>query len=128
MMLEGTDRYPTMLLDAYTIVQRWESHPAGVLPGNDGITLKMNTGSSGAVGDDGDATNNNQYVFAQRVAAPIPQSWLVLESSATDTVFCNPQLLSNVQTIPIPFEHHWDYWIPTNEFGWQIPWPRYHLA
>ena len=72
------------------------------MPGNDGIALTTNTGSSGAVGDDGDATNNNQYVFAQRVAVPIPQSWLVLDNAATDTVFCNSQLLSNVQTIPIP--------------------------
>ena len=71
-MLEGTDRYPTMLLDAYTILQRLESRPAGVLPGNDGIALTMNTGSSDAVGDDGDATNNNQNVFAQQVASPIP--------------------------------------------------------
>ena len=55
MMLEGNDRYPTTLLDAYTILQCWD----------DGIALTTNTGSSGAVGDDGDATNNNQYVFAQ---------------------------------------------------------------
>ena len=92
-MLEGTNQYPIMLLDAYTILQCWESLPAGGLPGNDGIALTTNTGSSGAVSDGGDATNNNQYVFAQRVAAPIPQSWLVLDSTATDTVFCNSQLL-----------------------------------
>ena len=64
-MLEGTDRYPTTLLDAYTILQHWESLPAGVLPGNDGIALTTNTRSSGAGGNDGDATSNNQYVFAQ---------------------------------------------------------------
>ena len=91
-----------MLLNAYTILQSWESLPAGVLPGNDGIALTTNTGSSGAGGNDGDATSNNQYVFAQRVAVPIPQSWLVLDSAATDTVFCNPQLLSDVWMVPTP--------------------------
>ena len=101
-MLEGTDRYPTMLLDAYTISQCWESLPTNVLPGNDGIALTMNTGSSWEGGNGVDATSNNQYVFAQLVTVPIPQSWLVLDSAATDTVFCNSQLLSDVWTVPIP--------------------------
>ena len=101
-MLEGTDRYPTTLLDAYTILQRWESLPAGTLPVNDGIALATNTTSSGADGGDGDITSNNQYVFAQRVTVPIPLSWLVLDSAATDTVFCNPELLSDIRTVPIP--------------------------
>ena len=91
-----------MLLDAYTILQHWESLPAGAFPGNDGIALTTNTGSSGEVGDEGDTTNNNQYVFVQWVTVPIPESWLELDSAATDTVFCNSQLLSNVQTMPIP--------------------------
>ena len=109
----------TMLLDAYTILQHWESLPTSVLPGNDGIALTTSTGSSGAGGDDGNATSNNQYVFAQRVTVPIPQSWLVLDSAATATVFCNPQLLTDVWTVPTPsIEHHWDHWIPTNKFDW----------
>ena len=101
-MLEGTDRYPTTLLDAYTILQRWESLPTGTLPVNDGIALATNTTSSGADGGDGDITNNIQYVFAQRVTVPIPQSWLVLDSAATDTVFSNPELLSDIRMVPIP--------------------------
>ena len=101
-MLEGTDRYPTMLLDAYTILQQWESLPAGTLPGNDDIALTTNTACSGAGGDGGEVTNNNQYIFAQQVTVPIPQSWLVLDSAATDTVFCNSELLSNIRTVPIP--------------------------
>ena len=80
----------------------WESLPAGTLPGNDGIALTMNTASSGADGDGGEVTNNNQSIFAQWVTVPIPQSWLVLDSAATDTVFCNSQLLSDVRTVPIP--------------------------
>ena len=94
MMLKGTNWYPMMLLDAYTILQRWESLPAGTMPGNDGIALRTNTGSPGAAGYEGDTNNNNQYVFVQQAATPIPDSWLVLNSAATDTVFCNSQMLS----------------------------------